>query len=228
MTATRTKLIGIILALAALMALMGPAVNAKKLKAHGHVTPDTLSKTELTDYVIVTNISKVTLIGHSFLHHFKGRTRKVEGNSEGSFENPESFHGVVLIPVTTINGYAFGGKKKKLTHNIHANLEADKYPNITFKLDKVTPIKLDLESGKGRFQIEGELSVHDVTKTIYIPLDMELKNGFLHFKGKFEKLDMRDYGLQPDTLLAVFKVNPFLDIKLNIYEDLKPETDGAI
>lgn len=187
----------------------------------GSVTPDMLSKEETMEFYVVGGISTVEFIGTSFMHHFKGRTTQIVGFTKGSFKDPQRASCEISIPVATIEGFAIGGKKEELTRNIHMNLEADNYPDILFKMKAVRMEKSNPESGKASFMIIGDLTIHNVTRQVVFPAHLEIKNGFLHVTGEYDNLNMRDYGVEPKPLMSFIKVKDSVDVKFDIYEDIR-------
>jgi len=187
----------------------------------GSVTPDMLSKGEVMEFNVVKDLSAVEFIGTSFMHHFRGVTHEIEGFTKASFNDLKGASCEISIPVSTIDGFALGGKKEELTRNIHTNLEADKYPDILFKMRQARPEKIDLKAGKASFLVEGDLTIHNVTRTVIFPVDLEVKDGLLHLTGRYNNLNMRNYGVEPKPLVAFIKVRDLVDVKFDIYEDIK-------
>lgn len=187
----------------------------------GDITPQIFNKTEVMEFNVVKGLSTVEFIGTSFMHHFEGVTHEIEGFTKGSFDNGEDAKSEISIPVKTIDGIALGGKKEGLTNNIHINLEADKYPNILFKMQMVAPRKIELKGGKANLFVKGNLTIHSITRTISFPVDLEIRNGLLHFTGQYKSLNMRDYGVEPKPLMAFIKVRDTVDVKFDIYEAMQ-------
>jgi polyisoprenoid-binding protein YceI len=189
----------------------------------GDITPEIFNKTEVMEFNVVKGLSTVEFIGTSFMHHFEGVTHEIEGFTKGSFNNGEDTKCEISIPVKTIDGIAFGGKKEGLTNNIHINLEADKYPNILFKVQKAEPGKIVVKGGKANFLVKGDLTIHNITRTIIFPVDLDIKDGFIHFTGQYKNLNMRDYGVEPKPLMAFIKVGDTVDVKFDIYEAIQKD-----
>ncbi len=220
------------MAAVALVLVLSAATDArtkgKELKVHGGVTPSLLESDSAVDYVVRGDLSKVKFIGTSVLHHFKGVSRSVSGYTTIRWSEPLEAEGEIVIPVRSLQGYAFGGKKKKLTRNIHLGLEADKYPNIAFTIKDVKPVEFDPEKERGEFLVRGDLEIHNVTHEVSVPVKMELQSGFLHFHGKYAGLDMKQYGLRPKTLMGVFRPKSKVDVVFDIYEDVRGGAEGGV
>lgn len=71
-------------------------------------------------------------------------------------------------------------------------LETVKYPEITFKS---TDVKGDLTGGQFKIKIEGDITLHGVTRRITIPADVTIESDSLRAKGEF-KLDRDDYNVK--------------------------------
>jgi polyisoprenoid-binding protein YceI len=219
------SVIGIIAALfislTTLIAISEPNIS-ETLK--GDITPDIFNKTVVMEFNVVKGVSTVEFIGSSFMHHFEGVTHEIEGFTKGSFNDGEDVKCEISIPIKTIDGIALGAKKEGLTNNIHINLEADNYPNIVFKVQRVEPGEIDSKVGRANFLVKGDLTIHNVTRTIMFPVNLEIKDGLLRFTGKYYGLNMRDYGVEPKPLMAFIKVGDTVDVKFDIYEAIQKDS----
>ena len=187
----------------------------------GHVTPDLLNSDQPVHFDIVSDGSMVEFEGKSFMHHFEGTSHSVTGFTKGPFNSAVLTGCEITIPIESIEGKALGKSRDDLTRNIHENLEYDKYPNIEFKLIRAEPYRnVDLNSGTGDYMIEGDLTIHNQTRRILFPVNMEIKNGYLHFTGRYDQLNVRDFGVEPKPLMAFIKVGDKVDVKFDIYEDV--------
>lgn len=187
----------------------------------GHVTPDILISDQSFQFNIISDNSTVEFIGKSFIHHFEGTSHNVSGFTKGPFNKAVLTDCEITIPIESIEGKALGKSRDDLTRNIHENLEYDKYPLIKFKLNRAEPYRnVVLKAGTGDYMIEGDLTIHNQTRRILFPVNMEIKNGYLHFKGRYDQLNMRDYGVEPKPLMAFIKVGDKVDVKFDIYEDI--------
>jgi len=62
-------------------------------------------------------------------------------------------------------------------------LESAKYPEITFKS---TGVKGNFVNGAFKAEIDGEMTLHGVTRRVTIPADVTLSGDELHARGEFE------------------------------------------
>jgi polyisoprenoid-binding protein YceI len=73
-------------------------------------------------------------------------------------------------------------------------LESERYPTIKFKAASVTNLK---KSGDSRsFTLNGELSLHGVTKSVAVPVNVTLADDQLRATGE-AKLKQSDFGIEP-------------------------------
>jgi polyisoprenoid-binding protein YceI len=76
-------------------------------------------------------------------------------------------------------------------------LETSKYPEIIFKSTQVTA---QLNSGQFEARIEGDLTLHGVTRGIVVPAQVTLNGNDLHAKGTFE-INRSDYNVKATSAL---------------------------
>ena len=145
----------------------------------------------------VTNFSLV-IKGTSNLHDWESAAKEVRANGSmtvaaGALKSIESLN--VEIPVKTIKS----SKGSIMDNKTYDALKANKNPNITYKLGKVTGLT---KKGDGYdINATGYLTIAGSTKTI----DMYVRakagsDGSITFNGS-KKLKMTDYGIKPPTAL---------------------------
>jgi polyisoprenoid-binding protein YceI len=71
-------------------------------------------------------------------------------------------------------------------------LETSKYPEISFKSTQVTG---QLNSGQFEARIEGDLTLHGVTRHVVVPAQVTLKGNDLRAQGTFE-IERSDYNVK--------------------------------
>jgi polyisoprenoid-binding protein YceI len=72
-------------------------------------------------------------------------------------------------------------------------LEPDKYPDITFKSTRVTGKSVSAD--RYELKIEGNLTLHGVTRAITIPTEVTLSGNDMRARGEFS-IDRDDYGIK--------------------------------
>lgn len=79
-------------------------------------------------------------------------------------------------------------------------LETAKYPEITFRS---TDVNGDLSSGQFKIKIDGDITLHGVTRRITIPADVTVEGNSLRAKGEF-KLDRDDFNVKATSAFHGF------------------------
>lgn len=194
----------------------GEAINTR-----GNIPDDIFERGGVMEFGVVKDISTVEFVGTSLMHHFHGVSHEATGFTRLSFMSPEYASSEIAIPVNSLTGFALGSEKSDLTKNIHMNLESDTFPDINLKIKQVLPEKSGTGPGKRGFLVKGDLTIHNVTRPVIFTADMDVKDGYLHITGEYDSLNMRDFGVKPKPLMALIKVNDLVDVKFDIYEELK-------
>jgi hypothetical protein len=84
-----------------------------------------------------------------------------------------------------------------------ANLDAQRYPEITFKTASVTA------NGAESFVLSGPLTIRGVTRTVPVPV---VHKGAL-FSGEF-KVKLTDFGIKPESISGVVNVKDTIEVRL--------------
>jgi polyisoprenoid-binding protein YceI len=159
-----------------------------------------LSKKYLTHQVAVKNFSgKVTLPRDE-------RQTAVELEAEAkSFINVDK----------TMSEFERRGFQDVLQNKV---LESERFPVIKFKAAKVTNLK---KSGDTRtFTLNGELSLHGVTKNVTVPVSVTLANDQLRATGE-AKLKQSDFGIEPYSGgMGLIKIGDELKVNFSIVAKL--------
>ena len=111
-----------------------------------------------------------------------------------------------------VKGFSF---KKKLMQD-HFNeeyIESDKYPNARFVGTYTGDVDIT-KSGVYKVQVQGDLTLHGITKTINVPATIEVKEGKLIGKSEF-KLIPSDFNIQIPSLVRE-KIAKQIDVSVSI------------
>ena len=85
--------------------------------------------------------------------------------------------------------------RKKIEETMRGEvLEADKYPEITFKSTSVTASRID--EGKYQAKISGDLTLHGTTRNVTFDASVTFYEASLRTQGQFS-LKQSDYGIKP-------------------------------
>jgi len=88
-------------------------------------------------------------------------------------------------------------------------LDASRFPLVTFESRTVTGRKA--AQGAHELTITGDLSLHGVTRSVALPLRVEVSGDALKASGRF-LLRQTEYGIKPVTVAGVVKVKDELTI----------------
>jgi polyisoprenoid-binding protein YceI len=89
---------------------------------------------------------------------------------------------------------------KKVNQNMLGKeiLDVQRFPEAS--LDKASLKKTGKQTAKGldEYQLEGDFTLHGVSRHVVIPCDMEVKDGWHHLRGRFT-IRQTDFGIKPYT-----------------------------
>lgn len=156
-------------------------------------------------YKIVPEKSRILVkVGTAGVFGFMGHSHSI---------SPQSFTGEVnvgsqevapasvrlRIDATTLKELAEFSKEdlNKIERDMHEKvLETKTYPQIMFQSSNVTYSKAQANNYSAR--IEGELTLHGVTRTVAIPAQITIDGSSLRAVGEFE-LKRKDYNIKTDS-----------------------------
>jgi polyisoprenoid-binding protein YceI len=97
--------------------------------------------------------------------------------------------------------------------------DVEKYPSLTFKSTKVTPLS------KGRFAVLGDLTIRDITKPVTLEVEQEglVRDPWGNEKAGFSAkgvINRKDFGLSWNVALETGGVLVGDDVKLNLEIEL--------
>ncbi len=106
--------------------------------------------------------------------------------------------------------------KKKIYNSMHEEvLESAKHPKITFKSVSVNNLK-QTGGESYTFTLNGDLTLHGVTKRIAVPVSLTINEQQLRAVGKYT-LKQTDYGIKPYSAAGgTIKVKNDLVVNFNI------------
>ncbi len=165
--------------------------------------------------------NQATFFSTTPFEDFTGLTNDISGKVSFDVKDVKStLKGKISIATATINT----GIKKRDQHLVSSEwLDAEKYPEISFKIVKVDSIQ-KIADNKLKLKIEGNFTCHGVTKLIpihatiiYLDENQEtLKRepgDLLGVQAEF-KVKIADYGM--DSIMLGKRVANIVDVKVNI------------
>lgn len=136
-------------------------------------------------------------LGHS--HHFAIRDFTGEATVTPGTLTPASLQMTVKAASLEETGKNFTAEQKQIINNSARKevLEVEKYPEIVFKSKSITGnAKPD---GQYEAKINGDLTVHGVTRPIEIPTRVSVNGNTLHANGRFS-INRSDYNVKTHSI----------------------------
>jgi polyisoprenoid-binding protein YceI len=136
-------------------------------------------------------------MGHS--HHFAVRDFTGEATVTPESIAPASLQITIKAASLEETGKNFTQQQKQIINESARKevLQVEKYPEIVFKSTNVTgKMKSD---GQYEAKIEGNLTLHGVTRPIEIPTQVTVKGNTLHANGTFS-INRSDYGVKTHSI----------------------------
>jgi polyisoprenoid-binding protein YceI len=94
--------------------------------------------------------------------------------------------------------------RKEIEKNTEKTLEVRKHPKIQFR-------SVSVVRDGDRARIEGDLTLHGVTKTISV----EARDDGKHWTAQIS-LDQREYGIKPYSKFGALKVKPEVELTISV------------
>ena len=167
-------------------------------------------------FMIDANSSGVLwFMGHN--HHIAARD--FTGEIQMTQGMPESASLELRVKADSLaeTGERFTEEQKKIiTDTMHKQvLETGKYPEIIFKSTKVTT-KKKISENQYQVWIEGDLTLHDVTRRVVIPALVEFSADKIRASGKFE-FDRDDFNVKTRSIKwGTIKVDDDMKLSFDI------------
>jgi polyisoprenoid-binding protein YceI len=147
-------------------------------------------------------VDKVGLVGHQ--HAVEGRLKQgqlfTDGQQGTLVFDMKSFDAdtPTARKYLALEGETDDATKKKVNENMLGIeiLNVNQYPEASFTKAKLVPVGKNSGRGLPEYMLEGDFTLHKVTKRIQIRCDMEIKEGWQHLRGAF-KILQSEYGIKP-------------------------------
>ena len=111
-----------------------------------------------------------------------------------------------------VKGFSF--TKKLMQDHFNENyIESDKYPNARFSGNYTGDVD-PLKNGVYKVEVQGDLTLHGVTKALNVPATIEVKDGKLLGVSDF-KLTPQDYNIKIPSLVRE-KIAEQIDVHVSI------------
>lgn len=122
---------------------------------------------------------------------FSGRVQLSAGDESKAVVEVEAETKSFMNIDKNMSSFERDGFQKILLNDV---LESDRFPNIKFRSVSLTDIR---PTGEGRsFTLNGDLTLHGVTRRVSFPVTVIIKDGQLRATGE-EKIRQTDFGMKP-------------------------------
>lgn len=151
----------------------------------------------------------MTILGTTNVHDFKSKVTQAKGEAVVN-ANKELQSLVVEIPVRSIKS-----GEKLMDSKTYDTFDADKNPNITFRLTEVN--SLHVEGNQVNVTLSGNLTMAGVTRKISLKSNgNSTKTGVFEFVGNVT-LKMTDFKMSPPTaMMGLMKVGDGITLKYDV------------
>lgn len=133
----------------------------------------------------VSTFSKVAFTIKNLGINTTGYFKEIGGTIHFDPKNPTHVKFEINIPTKSLDTDN-SVRDRHLIKEEYFNIDA--FPTITFSSTKINESKL------GNYELEGQLTIKGVVKTISFPFSISPKEGGILFEGKFS-LNRRDFGV---------------------------------
>ena len=152
---------------------------------------------------------KMSVSGTSTLHDWESEATKASATADIGLAGAQLAE-INSLNVTVAAKGIVSSKGRIMDNKTYDALKADKYPNITFRLDKATV-------NGSKVQATGQLAIAGKTQTVSLSATSKTDGaGNITFSGS-KALKMTDYGMEPPTaLMGTIKTGDEVTIKYEL------------
>jgi polyisoprenoid-binding protein YceI len=174
---------------------------------------------EPKSYVVDKNHSSVGFQIRHMVGKVSGRFNDFDGKITADPAKPETGSVEFTIKAASITT----DNERRDTHLRSADFfEVEKYPEISFKSEKIVP------KGKDEYEVSGPLTMHGVTKAVVLPVKMLGTSGDLIGLEVQTVLNRKDYGIVWNKVLDTGGVQLGDDVTVSINLEVRPpRPEGA-
>ena len=160
-----------------------------------------LSRAESRNFRVAEKESRVLFQSEARLETFNGVAEKVRGAIALDPDDLRNASGSVRVDVRSMKT----GIKLRDEHLQSSNwLDAERYPEIVFMLDRIVGAQRLVDKGEVNLRLEGKFSLHGITKpmTVDAKARYDASKNEVVFMTRF-KVKLEDYGISIPTLVAL-------------------------
>lgn len=161
---------------------------------------------------------EMAVAGTSTLHDWESEVTKVSADASLDISGAQ-LEGINSLKVTVAAKGIVSSKGRIMDNKTYEALKADKFPSITFRLDKATV-------NGSAVQATGKLTIAGKTQTVSLNATSKVDSaGNITFSGS-KAIKMTDYGMDPPTaLMGTVKTGDEVTIKYEL--TLKPSGENT-
>jgi polyisoprenoid-binding protein YceI len=130
------------------------------------------------DFEDPKKVNNIVFILDAPLEQISGSANGISGQVVGDPDNPAEVKGKIVVQTSSLKV----GNPVMLDHMLGEEwLHAEKFPEITFELDKVDNVKRD--GNKGTADVTGTFTLRGISKNITVPVEVTYLPGRLKDRG---------------------------------------------
>lgn len=159
------------------------------------------ARAESRNFRVAEKESRVLFQSEARLETFNGVAEKVRGAIALDPDDLRNASGSVRVDVRSMKT----GIKLRDEHLQSSNwLDAERYPEIVFMLDRIVGAQRLVDKGEVNLRLEGKFSLHGITKpmTVDAKVRYDASKNEVVFMTRF-KVKLEDYGISIPTLVAL-------------------------
>jgi polyisoprenoid-binding protein YceI len=168
-------------------------------------------------YKILPGLSQVKFYGSSPFDKFIGISTQVEGFLEGAIEAITEAPSSGLKAEVRVEAKSLDTGNDRRDKKMRETLNVEKYPLISFTLNRVRLIQKASDTGPARYQVEGILRIHGVERPVTVEVESKREGNRVTIFGKMP-LDITDYKIDPPRVpvLAFIKMDKNVTVEFNL------------
>lgn len=152
----------------------------------------------------------VEIHARSSVHAIDGRAMEVRGDVDVETDGDDVaavISGHIEVPVAQLRS-----GNPLYDAELQRRVDARRFPTIVGEVRKATPL------ADGRFDVDGELTFHGVTRIVAGQVRVVVEDDRLRIEGE-QVFDVRDFGIKPPRILML-RVEPDVRVHISLVAEL--------
>jgi polyisoprenoid-binding protein YceI len=169
---------------------------------------------------LIENNSSVTITGTSSLHDWKEAVEKFNVDLTMDLNEKKEVTNISKVNFRCQSA-SITSENSLMTSKTHDALQADKYPEISFRLSSIE--KITARQGNFSGILAGDMHLAGVTKRVSIAFTGNLAGDRLTVKGQ-KVINMTDYNIKPPTaMLGALKTGEDVTVSFSLQFEVDQE-----